>query len=103
MKAKPRKKLPRFKSEEEEADFWASNDSTEYWDTFAEMEETLELEPTLAKAIARRARRKELISIRLETWQVRLARAIAARQGIPYHTVIRNWVSRGIRAQSKAS
>jgi predicted DNA binding CopG/RHH family protein len=99
MKRKVSKKLPRFRSEAEESEFWASHDSTEYWDEFEDVDETVELDPELARSIDQRTRRKQLISIRLESWQIRLARAVAARQGIPYHTVIRNWVSAGIHAK----
>jgi len=96
MPTAARKKLPKFKSEAEEAEFWATHDSTNYWEEFQYVTEPLEIEPRLAWAIDRKARRKQLVSIRLESWQVRLARAVAVRSGVPYHTVIRNWVSRGI-------
>lgn len=93
-----RKKLPRFKNEGEEAEFWATHDTGDYWDQFNDVEEPLELDSKLARTIDRRARRKRLISIRLESWQLRLARAVAARRHMPYHAVIRNWVSEGIRS-----
>ena len=96
---KVRKTLPRFKNEGEEAEFWATHDTADYWDQFKDVEEPLELDPKLARAIDHRARRKRLISIRLEAWQLRLARAVAARRHIPYHAVIRNWVSEGIRSR----
>ncbi|MBI2933828.1 MAG: hypothetical protein HYY16_19465 [Planctomycetes bacterium] len=99
MKKNAKAKLPRFKSEKEEAEFWATHDSVDYWREFEEVREPLEFDPKLARAIDRRSRKKELISIRLEKWQIRLARAIAARQRIPYHTIIRAWVTEGIRAK----
>jgi predicted DNA binding CopG/RHH family protein len=98
-----RKKLPRFRSEGEEADFWATNDSADYWEEFQDIEEPLELSPELTTAIDRRARRKQMISIRLETWQVRLAKAMAARRGVPYHAIIRGWVTEGIRSKRATS
>jgi hypothetical protein len=98
-----RKKVPRFKTETEEAEFWSTHDSTEYWDDLEKVLEPLELEPSLERSIDRRAKRKKIISIRLEDWQIRLARAIAAKRKVPYHSVIRAWVEHGIRSTRAAS
>src|SRR5207245_1198440 len=57
-----------FKDERAEAAFWATHDSTDYWDEFQDVEEALELGPDLVGSIDRTARRKQLISIRLEAW-----------------------------------
>lgn len=91
------KKLPRFKTERDEARFWATHDSVEYWSSFPEDRETLELDPELVRAIDSRAKRKQLISLRLEPRQVRLAKSVAVRQHVPYHTVLRNWIDLGMR------
>ena len=98
MKKKSKKKLPHFKSETEEAEFWATHDSVDYWEMFEDMEESLDVDPELLQTIDQRSKRKQLISLRLEKWQIRLARAVAARRGVPYHSVIRNWVAEGIRS-----
>lgn len=95
-------KLPRFKSERDEAEFWSTHDSTRYWHEFAEVHEPLDLAPDVAEKIVRRTRQKRLISLRLEAWQVRLARAIAARRRVPYLAVIRGWVEEGIRITGAA-
>lgn len=96
-KKSEKKKLPRFETEKQEAEFWSTHDSTDYWEEFQEVDEPIELDPELARAIDRRSKRKQLISLRLENWQVRLAKAMAARSGIPYHTIIRSWITAGIR------
>jgi hypothetical protein len=95
-KARP---LPTFRNEAEEAEFWATHDSADYWDEFQDVDEPLELDPELAQAIDRRSRRKTLVSLRLEAWQVRLARAVAARRRLPYHAVLRGWIEQGIRSR----
>jgi hypothetical protein len=102
MRAK-RKKVPRFRTEADEAQFWSTHDSTEYWNDLEKVLEPFELDPVLERTIDRRARQKKIISIRLEDWQIRLARAIAARRKVPYHSVIRAWIEQGIRSTRAAS
>ncbi|MEK7866576.1 MAG: CopG family antitoxin [Planctomycetota bacterium] len=84
--------LPKFRSAREFAKFAESHDLSEHWDEFEPVEEGVGLAPALARRIERRARAKKLISIRLEQWQIRLAKAAASREGIPYHAVIRRWI-----------
>ena len=101
-KLKKKKKLPRLESREKFVQFVETHDLSEYWDEFKEVE-PLKLDTKLSQAIDQRAHRKKLISIRLETWQIRLAKAVAARERIPYHTVIRRWVEEGIRLRRATS
>jgi len=75
----------------------------DYWDSFEEVRDPVELDPKLVRAIDRRSRRKQLISIRLEAWQIRLAKATAARERIPYHAVIRRWIEEGIQRKRASS
>lgn len=98
-----KKKVPRFRTEADEAEFWSTHDSAEYWDDLEKVLEPLELDPALERAIDRRARQKKIISLRLEDWQIRLARAIAAKRKVPYHSVIRGWIEQGIRGTRAAS
>jgi hypothetical protein len=42
-------------------------------------------------------------AIRLENWQIRLAKATASRQKVPYPTVIRRWIDEGIRNRKATS
>ena len=50
-KVSSKKRLPRFKNETDEAEFWATHDSTDCWSDFEDVEEPLELDPDLVKAI----------------------------------------------------
>src|SRR5438309_2304929 len=83
-----RKPLPRFSAASEFDRFVETHDLASYWDEFEEADR-LELKPELATRIGRRAHRKKLISLRLDEWQLRAAKAIAARRKIPYHAVLR--------------
>ena len=94
--------LRHFRSREDFVHFVETRDLAEYWDAFEEVP-PLELDPKLARSIDQRSRRKQLISIRLETWQVRLAKATAARERVPYHSVIRRWIEQGIGAKRESS
>lgn len=91
------RKLPEFRSQDEFVRFVETHDLADYWDEFEEVKDPVELDPKLAKSIDRRARNKKLISIRLEGWQIRLAKARAVKEGVPYQSVIRRWISEGIR------
>lgn len=92
------KRLPTLRTDADFVRFVETHDLSDYWDAFEPVEPSA-ADPELAAAIDRRARRKKLISLRLETWQIRLARAVAAREGIPYHAVIRRWIDRGIQTR----
>lgn len=75
-------RLPEFKDEKEEAEFWETHDSTEF------LEETEPVEVTFVDA---RPPKKQ-ISIRLDPEAIGRLKAIAARKGVGYQTLIRMWV-----------
>ena len=95
--AKKRKgRIPEFKSEEEEAEFWATHSPED----FADELEPVDIEFTLSKKLRTKhaARRcKKQLTIRLEQRQIDAARAIAAHKGIGYQTLLRMWIVEGIR------
>jgi len=74
-------KLPKFKDELEESDFWDTHDSTDY------IEDTEEVKVEFADK-----RPKTLISLRLQSDVIDGLKALAARRGIGYQTLIRMWV-----------
>ncbi len=51
------KKLPHFKSKEEEADYWMSHDTTAFWDSFESLKEPLEVSKELAYFVEHRHER----------------------------------------------
>jgi hypothetical protein len=96
-------RLPRFTSPEREARFWSRTDTVDYWDLFRETEEPLELAPSLIRAIDQRSTSRRRISLYLEAWTIRLARALAGREGVHPHDVLRRWVDEGIRASRRST
>jgi predicted DNA binding CopG/RHH family protein len=74
-------KIPKFKDEIKESDFWDTHDSTDYLDSTEEIE---------IKFID--ARPKTLISLRLQAELIEELKVLAGRRGIGYQTLIRMWV-----------
>jgi predicted DNA binding CopG/RHH family protein len=75
-------KIPQFKTEQEEADFWDVHDSTDFHD------ETDAVDVTFVDA---RPAMKQ-ISLRLEPSVIEELKSVAAGKGIGYQTMIRMWV-----------
>jgi len=92
-----KKKLPKFKSEEEEARFWDTHSPLDYQDEFTDVEEPFEISPSLLKKVAkRREERKKLLTLRIGQHQIDLARVVARCRGIGYQTQMRMWVIEGM-------
>ena len=91
----PRKKpIPDFKTEKEEQEFWSTHSSLDY-----EMElvaENFEIDD-MAKT--------QPICIRMEKWLIRDLKEIAAEEGFPYQTLIKERLKRLVntRKQHKAA
>ncbi len=75
-------KIPKFANEQEEAEFWAAYDATEFLD---------ETEPVNVNFADARPRKKQ-ISLRLDPDAIDRLKAIAAQKGVGYQTLIRMWV-----------
>jgi predicted DNA binding CopG/RHH family protein len=75
-------KLPEFSTEQEEAEFWDTHDSTDYIAATEPVEVVFE--------DARPA--KKQISLRLEPAVIERLKIIARRKGFGYQTMIRLWV-----------
>ena len=75
-------KLPKFATDQEEARFWETHDSTEFLD---------DTEPVEVAFVDARPRKKQ-ISLRLDARVIDVLKAIARRKGIGYQTLIRLWV-----------
>lgn len=103
MSAPAPSRLPRFSSPGQEARFWSRTETVDLWDRFVETEEPLELAPSLVRAIDLRSTSRRRVSLYLEAWTIRLARALAEREGVHPHDIFRRWVDEGIRAQRSKS
>ena len=77
MNDMPKKKIPVFKSEEEEREYWATHDSTEFIDWSKARKSTLSnLKPSLKTISIRLPEIMIVFTINIEgpTWKVRLVR-----------------------------
>ena len=90
----PRKKpIPDFKTEKEEQQFWATHSSLDYeMDLVAEKFEIDEMAKT------------QPICIRMEKWLLNDLKEIAAEEGFPYQTLMKECLKRfvNVRKQHKA-
>lgn len=74
-----KKKIPDFKSEDEERKFWATADSTEYIDwPSAECKKLVQLKPSL-----------RTISLRLPVSMIADLKMLANRRDVPYQSLLK--------------
>ncbi len=73
------KKIPRFKSLEEEENFWATHDVTEYVD-FSKTKPAVfaDLKPT-----------SKTISVRLPEYLIKEIKSMANKRGVPYQSMLK--------------
>ncbi len=85
--------IPRFKSEREEAEFWATHSVDAIWDQL----DPVEFEVSgKARRIDMRGARKRPVTLRLEERQVRRAKELARVKSLSYQALLRAWISEGI-------
>ena len=89
--AKELKETPTFKTEDEEREFWASHDSTEYvdWDK-AEAVVLPKLKPST-----------KTISLRLPELMLNELRVIANKRDVPYQSLIKMFLKERIDQELK--
>lgn len=92
------KRIPDFKSEKEEAEFWDTHNSLDYLESDEPVR--LELDPGLAAKIRERSKTKR-ITLRLRLSQIEDAKKIAREKDIPYQTLMRSWIAQGIKREQE--
>lgn len=86
------KKMPRFKSEDEEREFWATHDSSEYIDWKKAKRVVLpELKPSL-----------KTISLRLPESMIEELKLLAHKKDVPYQSLLKLFLSEKINEELKA-
>ena len=84
-----RKPIPKFKSESQEQDFWATHDSTEYVDwSQAKVAVFPELKPST-----------ETISLRLPQSLLDALKTIANRKDVPYQSLLKIFLSERVNQE----
>ena len=97
-----KKKIPKFKTEKEEARFWETHSSLDYPEQFTEVKEPFEFSAALLKKVAKkRDERKRHLTLRMGQHQIDLAKVIAKYRGLGYQTLMRMWVIEGIHKEIK--
>lgn len=85
------KKIPKFKNEDEEREFWATHDSTDYIDwSKAERGMFPKLKPSTKS-----------ISLRLTESMLNQVRVLANKSDIPYQSLIKMFIQDGIDREIK--
>ena len=85
------KKIPKFRSEDEERKFWATHDSTEYVDWKKAKRVVLpELKPSL-----------KTISLRLPQSMLEELKLLAHKRDVPYQSLLKIFLSERIREELK--
>ena len=79
-------KLPKFKSAQEEAEFWESHSPLDFPGEFGEVKEPI---------VDQRGRKKG-IYIRVDPEAIELSRHVGARLGVGYQTLFRMWIMEGL-------
>ena len=84
--AKPRKKIPEFKTEAEEREFWESHDSSEYLDwSQAKAVRLPNLKPST-----------KTISLRLPVALLERIKLEANKRDMPYQSLIKAWLAEDV-------
>jgi hypothetical protein len=96
----PATEVPVFSSEAEEADFWATHDTSLLWeqgeDVTNDPPPNLRRRPPGAESTARKRPpdgRMDLVSIRLPAELIDGVKEVAARRHLPYQTLMRSWIA----------
>jgi predicted DNA binding CopG/RHH family protein len=90
---KSRSKIPKFKNEDEEFEFWSRHDTTEFFSETEEVNQKLELSKT----------RKKRITMLLEPKLKAQLQKIAEEKGIGYQTLIQMWLKEKVNQMIKSS
>lgn len=89
-------KIPKFKSEKEEAEFWDTHSALDYLDDTVEVKEPIILSPALKKKIEKKRKNKVLLTLRLDQSLIKETKKIAEQKAIGYQTLMRMWIAEGL-------
>lgn len=85
------KPIPEFKNEDEERDFWATADSSEYFDwSKAEQVVFPNLKPSTRS-----------VSIRLPEWLLNYLKELANAQDVPYQSLMKIFLAERVKKELK--
>lgn len=97
-----RAEVPKFKSESEEADWWASAAGRDHVKRKSRAALAKGLKPGGSSLVARlNKKRSTQIAIRLADEEIEEARKIAGRKGIGYQTLLKMLVHEGLQREAR--
>ena len=93
--------LPKFRSDQEAADYFESHSVAGVWDRLPEARQAKPVSALAKKIRDRHTRAKSPISLRLTPEQIAAAKHIAEAKSVGYQTQLRMWIAEGIRREAK--
>ncbi len=96
-----KKRLPKLRDEKTVHAFWSKHSVTEFPADMEALDEKIQLAPELASRIQERMKKK-MIALRLELWQLKRTKEIAAKKHLPYQHLLRFWISQGLKREAAA-
>ena len=84
-------KIPEFKSEKEEREFWAAHSSADYWDDMEDSQDTFK-RPKLKS-----------ISLKIAPNTLEMIKIAAHKRGLSSNALIRYLLSKGLESEFKHS
>lgn len=87
------KEIPKFRNEDEEREFWATHDSTDYIDWSKARHVIF---PNLKLT-------KKPISLRVTTSLLAKVKVVANKKDMPYQTLMKQYISEGVDKDFRAS
>ncbi|MBI5242717.1 MAG: hypothetical protein HY922_03405 [Elusimicrobia bacterium] len=97
---KRERKLPNFRTREEEARFWDTHSMTDYLGELEPADDVFTLAPSLAEKIRERAKTRA-ISLRLPQWEIDGAKRVAKKNGVGYQVLINIWIAEALRREAR--
>ena len=98
---KAKTEMPRFKTESQEADWWASAEGRAFLKKKSKESRTKEAAPAGSRLVARLNPGSTQIALRLPAADLDQARRIAERKGIGYQTLLKMLVHEGLEREAR--
>ncbi len=83
------KPIPKFKNEDEESDFWATHDTTEYFD----ISRQVKLDLTNLKRSAKP------VTVRLPEWLIDSLKILANKKDVPYQSLLKVFLAEKVKEE----
>jgi len=93
MKKTNRKSIPKFKSEDEQREFWATHSPLDFFDTSSARRVTL---PNLKPSV-------KTISIRLPEMMLEQLKLLANKRDVPYQSLLKMFLAERLDAELRPS